>query len=275
MEHSPRPPTGNYPLELRPGEINRLRIQSEALKFDAKTMLDKIGVAKGWHCLDLGCGAGGIMDLLSTSVCNIGYVVGLDSNPKLLNAAKEWTTTLGLKNTEFIRGDAYATRLPDESFDLVHIRFLLGTAGEPERLVKEAKRLTRKGGVIAIQEPDSSMLGCFPLHPAFDRLKQLLIKGFAVVGADLKLGRKAYHLISAEGLADVTYRPFILGFHNSDPMADYLPQTIESIRTTLISRRIASGEEIDRLIDECRNHLANPTTVSNSFLVAQVWGWKK
>ena len=67
MEHSPRPPTGNYPLELRPGEINRLRIQSEALKFDAKTMLDKIGVAKGWHCLDLGCGAGGIMDLLSTS----------------------------------------------------------------------------------------------------------------------------------------------------------------------------------------------------------------
>ncbi|AWT59777.1 MAG: Demethylmenaquinone methyltransferase [Candidatus Moanabacter tarae] len=275
MDHSGKPPTGNYPLELRSGEINRLRIQSEALKFDAKTMLDEIGVTKGWHCLDLGCGAGGIMDLLSTSVCDIGYVVGLDSNPKLLNAAKEWTATLGLKNTGFIRGDAYATRLPEESFDLVHIRFLLGTAGEPERLVKEAKRLTRKGGVIAIQEPDSSMLGCFPRHPAFDRLKQLLIKCFADVGADLKLGKKAYHLISAEGLTDVTYRPFILGFRNSDPMADYLPQTIESIRNTLISRSIASGEEIDRLIDECRNHLASPTTVSNSFLVAQVWGWKK
>lgn len=275
MDHNKKTPTGNYPLEFRPGEINRLRIQSEALKFDSKNMLDRIGVTKGWHCLDLGCGAGGIMDLLSTSVCNIGHVVGLDSNPNLLKAAKEWMTTLGLKNTELIRGDAYATAFPDESFDLVHIRFLLGTAGEPETLVKEAIRLTRKGGVIVIQEPDSSMLSCFPFHPAFDRLKQLLIKGFAVVGADLELGKKAYYMISAVGLTDVTYRPFILGFRNSDPMADYLPQTIESIRTTLISRSIASAEELDSLMDECRHHLANPTTVSTSFLVAQVWGWKK
>ena len=52
--------SGDYPIERRAGEVERLRIQSDALAADTEAMLERIGVRPGWRCLDLGCGPGGI-----------------------------------------------------------------------------------------------------------------------------------------------------------------------------------------------------------------------
>jgi hypothetical protein len=60
----------------------------------------------------------------------------------------------------------------------------------------------------------------------------------------------------------------------SDPMAEYLPATIESIRGTLLSKGLISAAELDAALVACRAHLAYPDTVSTSYLVAQVWGRK-
>jgi hypothetical protein len=45
--------SGSYPIEHRTGEIERLRIQGDALAPDTRTMLGLIGVGPGWKCLDL------------------------------------------------------------------------------------------------------------------------------------------------------------------------------------------------------------------------------
>jgi hypothetical protein len=39
--------SGNYPIESRRGEIERLHVQSAAMAPDAARMLDLIGVAEG------------------------------------------------------------------------------------------------------------------------------------------------------------------------------------------------------------------------------------
>jgi hypothetical protein len=57
-------------------------------------------------------------------------------------------------------------------------------------------------------------------------------------------------------------------------MADYLPATIESIRSTLIERGVIREAELDAALAACRRHLADPDTVSTTFLTAQVWGRK-
>ena len=71
---------GNYPIQHRKGEIERLHIQADAIAPDAGVMLDRIGVQPGWTCLDLGCGPRGITDLLSERVGAGGRVVGLDKD---------------------------------------------------------------------------------------------------------------------------------------------------------------------------------------------------
>jgi SAM-dependent methyltransferase len=261
---------GHYPLENRDGEIERLRIQGEGMAPDTLTMLDRIGVKRGWRCLDIGCGPRGITDLLSERVGPNGRVVGLDMDAQHLAHARAHAAA----NAEFIRGDAFGCDLPAASFDLVHMRFVASTAGDPERLIREAMRLARVGGVVALQEPDGSTLNCDPPHPAWDKLKAALLGAFTGVGADLTLARRLYRLVRQAGLEDVQYRPFLVGVRSVDPMVDYLPSTVESLRGTVLRLGLMSEAELDAALAGCRAHLGDPGTVFTMYTVAQVWGRK-
>src|SRR5438034_5805900 len=110
--------SSNYPLEPRAGEIERLHIQSRAWEPDALAMLDRFGSMQGWICIDIGCGPGGITDLLGARVGPTGRVVGLDRNAAFLEHARKNAPG----NVELRLGDAYSPDLPARTFDLVHMR---------------------------------------------------------------------------------------------------------------------------------------------------------
>jgi SAM-dependent methyltransferase len=246
--------SGHYPIERRAGEIERLDVQSQAMAFDAEIMLDRIGVGPGWRCLDLGCGPGGITDLLRARVGPTGRVVGLDADSLFLDHAR--ARAREHTNVEFVLGNVYHTGLPDAGFDLL----------------EEAMRLTRAGGIVAFQEADIASLNCYPPLPAWDRLKAVLEQAFVCVGADVRLGQRLYRLVRQAGLQDVNYRPFLLGVRCGDPMADFLPATVESVRRTLLDRHLIAPDELQAALAACRAHLADPDTVSTTVTVAQVWG---
>lgn len=263
-----KPFSGNYPIEHRAGEIERLHVQSRAWAPDALAMLDRFGPMQGWTCIDIGCGPGGITDLLSARVGPAGRVIGLDRNAVFLEHARKNAPG----NVEFRLGDAYSPDLPAGTFDLVHMRFVASTAGSPDRLLAEASRLARPGGIVALQEPDGSTLDCYPAHPAWDRLKSALLGAFEGVGADLELAKRLYFLMQQSGLRDVQYRTALLGVRSRDPMVDYLPSTVESLRGTILRLGLLSESDLDAALAECRRHLAKPGTSFTMYTVAQVWG---
>lgn len=265
-----KPFSGNYPIEHRAGEIERLHVQSRAWAPDALAMLDRFGPMQGWTCIDIGCGPGGITDLLSARVGPAGRVIGLDRNAAFLEHARKNAPG----NVEFRLGDAYSPDLPAGTFDLVHMRFVASTAGSPDRLLAEASRLARPGGIVALQEPDGSTLDCYPAHPAWDRLKSALLGAFEGVGADLELAKRLYFLMQQSGHRDVQYRTALLGVRSRDPMVDYLPSTVESLRGTILRLGLLSESDLDAALAECRRHLAKPGTSFTMYTVAQVWGRK-
>jgi len=260
--------SGHYPIEHRAGEIERLLTQSQAMVPTTLVMLERIRPMQGWACLDIGCGPGGITDLLSARVGPSGRVIGLDRDAGFLEHARKSAAA----NTEFRQGDAYNADLPAGSFDLVHMRFVASTAGDPERLLKEAMRLARPGGIVALQEPDASTLRCYPPHPAWDRLKAALLGAFKGVGADLELAQRLYHFVHQAGLSDVQYRTALLGVRSMDPMVDYLPSTVESLRGTIVKLGLLGEGEFEAVLADCRAHLAKPGTSFTMYTVAQVWG---
>jgi ubiquinone/menaquinone biosynthesis C-methylase UbiE len=260
--------SGNYPIEHRAGEIERLRVQSKAVEPDAVAMLERFGSMAGWVCLDIGCGPGGITDLLSTRVGPAGLVIGLDMNAQFLEHSRHNAP----KNVEFLVGDAYRSDLPAGKFDLVHMRFVASTTEYPEQLLKEATRLVRPGGLIALQEPDASTLRCFPPHPTWERLRSAYMAAFKAVGADIELARKLYFLVHLAGLRDVEYRTALLGVRSIDPMIDYLPSMIESLRGTILKLGLFSEGDLASTLTECRQHLAKPGTAFTMWTLGQVWG---
>lgn len=259
---------GNYPIERRAGEIERLHTQSQAMAADALAMLERFGTMHGWSCLDIGCGPGGITDLLSARVGPGGRVIGIDRDAVFLDHARRNAAS----NVEFRQGDAYHSDLPAKSFDLVHMRFVASTAGNPEKLLREAMRLARPGGIVALQEPDGSTLKCYPPHPAWDCLQTALLGAFTGVGADLELARKLYFLAQGAGLTDTQYRTALLGVRSTDPMVDYLPSTVESLRSVILRLGLINEADLDAALADCRRHLARPETSFTMYTLAQVWG---
>ncbi len=258
---------GDYPIERRRGEVERLHLQGEVLAADTDVMLDRIGVGPGWRCLDLACGPRGITDALSARVGAAGHVTGLDFDPEFVAIARETAPA----NLDFVVGDAWRTGLPDAAFDLVHIRFLACTAGDPERLLAEAIRLARPGGTIAFQEADGETLRCFPPHPAWTTLRRAWLGSFPD-GGDDPLAHRCYRLMRRAGLTDVQYRPVLVGVRAEDRWRDYLPATVESLRARVIERGLIAEADFEPTLAACRRHLQDPETIFTGPALVQTWG---
>ena len=134
--------------------------------------------------------------------------------------------------------------------------------------------MARPGGTVALQEPDGSTLNCYPPHPAWERLKAALLGVFSSVGADLQLAKRLYTIVRQTDLEDVQYRPFLIGVRSVDPMVDYLPSTIESLRSAVIKLGYFSESDFSDVLAECRNHLRKPDLSFTMYTVAQVWARK-
>lgn len=259
--------SSEYPLARTAAEFARLDRQRAHLAPMAAAMLDEIGVAPGWHCLDLACGPGGITDLLSARAGSAGRVVGLDLNPDFIAHARS-----AAANTEFVLGDAFATGLPDRSFDLVHMRLIGCVVGNPAGLLAEALRVTRPGGWIAQQESEYSTLRCFPPHPAWDRLRSALESILPHATGAMPVAHQLYRQACEVGLQEIEYRPLLYGVRAGDPWRDFLPATIESLADAILGRGLLDEPALAEALTACRTHLADPNTVFCSPTLVQVWG---
>ena len=95
------------------------------------------------RALDVGTGAGALALALAPLVRE---VVGLDPVPELLALARERARP----NTEFVEGDGTALPFRDASFDLAGTHRTLHHVAQPERVVAELARVTRRGGRVLV-----------------------------------------------------------------------------------------------------------------------------
>ena len=195
--------TAVYPLGSSAGESARLQRQADELAPDSAALLDRVGLRPGQSAIDLGCGPRGILDLLAGRVAPGGRVVGLDADPAHTAMAARFVTDRRLIGVEVVTADARRTGLPPGSFDLVHARTLLVNLTDPAQAVAEMVRLARPGGQVAVAEPDTEYVLCYPPLPAFDRIGEIFRAAFTRNGADPAIGRRVPELFRQAGLTDV------------------------------------------------------------------------
>jgi ubiquinone/menaquinone biosynthesis C-methylase UbiE/DNA-binding transcriptional ArsR family regulator len=96
---------------------------------------------------DLGAGDGSFALLLSQRATR---VIAVDSSAKMLEFGREQAARHGIDNVEFRLGDMEEAPIEDATVDLVFFSQSLHHALHPERSVKQAERILRPGGRIAI-----------------------------------------------------------------------------------------------------------------------------
>ncbi|KAK3816510.1 MAG: ubiE/COQ5 methyltransferase [Benniella sp.] len=124
--------------------------------------------------LDVGCGPGSISVDMARLVPQ-GRVVGIDYNPEHLNDARAFATRQGVTNIEFQVGDINALDFPDNTFDIVHAHQVLQHVADPIQALREMRRVTKPGGIVAAREAgDASWYPELPGIKAYRDLVQTL-----------------------------------------------------------------------------------------------------
>ena len=267
---------GDYLLSDAASELERLRLQARVWEPEAEAWLDLLGPMAGWRCLDLGCGAMGILGPRARRVGPGGRVVGVGRDPLQLRGARDFVAGEGLAGVEIVEADAYdcGAALPDGAFDLVHVRFLFAPTGRDARLLDEMWRLTRPGGIVAIQEPDAAAWACYPPSDAWERLKAAILAAFRRGGGDFDAGRRTFGMLRERGAEGVRIRAAVVALPPGHPYLRLPVQVAAALRPRILEGGLMDAAALDEASAGSERVAADPGTVGLSFVVTQVWGRK-
>jgi ubiquinone/menaquinone biosynthesis C-methylase UbiE len=130
------------------GELKGLR--DDVYRRPLATALERLGVAGGWRCVDVGAGGGDVSVALAEMVGRDGRVYAVDSDPRtrdeVARAAAAHAQVIALTQA----GEDLS--LPEE-VDLAFCRFLLLHVHEPLAVVRMMAAAVRPGGWVVAQEP--------------------------------------------------------------------------------------------------------------------------
>lgn len=174
--------------------------------------------------LEVGCGTGSLVSEFGGQTDAI--IFGMDINSEYLSFVKE-----NHPQVDLIRGDAHQLPFADQSIDVTMCHFLLLWVDDPNRVLREMKRVTRQGmPVLALAEPDYGGRIDYPSELA--RIGELQKHALRSQGADPEIGRRLAEIFSQAGLQSIEVG--VLGGQWKSPIAkDEWEREWEVIRNDL------------------------------------------
>ena len=136
-------------------------------KFNQQLAISKLNLTYGKNFLDVGCGTGWAVREASKIIGN-GKACGIDISPKMIEKAK--IQSEGFKNVDFKIASSESIPFPDETFDAVICTCSFHHYENPNRVLKEFKRIIKREGKIVIIDAARNIF--FPVWVQ-DRLRRM------------------------------------------------------------------------------------------------------
>lgn len=192
------------------GLIARLEFRGKDPTFTQmrNAYLAQLALPPAAHILELGCGTGVVLRALAHRRESTGRLVGVDHSPVLIAAARGLAAEEDVdQHMEFRVGDVHHLDIGESSFDAVIAHTLLSHVADPLTVLKEAARVVRPGGSVAIFDGDFASLAFAHPDPAFAKaMDEALVE--AVV-TNPRLMRDLPRLLQQAGLEITATRAYV------------------------------------------------------------------
>jgi ubiquinone/menaquinone biosynthesis C-methylase UbiE len=203
-----------------------------------------IGFPKNARVLEVGCGPGPVTRALAEWP-NVGEVVGLDPSSIFLARARKLTASI--PHVSFVEGDARELPFEGSCFDAVILHTTLCHVPEPERALREARRVLRDTGWLAIFDGDYATTTV--ATGTADPLQSCADAWVASSVHDPWLMRRAPEMARAAGFAEGPLRSH--GYVEA-PSGGYMLTIIERGIAALLARGQIGDMAADALRSEAR-----------------------
>jgi SAM-dependent methyltransferase len=235
---------------VRPVQRDRLRALEALLDPGTVRQLDSLGVGPGWRCLEVGAGGGSIAAWLCDRVAAEGAVVATDLDTTVL-------LELSRPNLEIRVHDVLKDELPQEEFDLVHLRLLLAWLSEPRTALERLTAALRPGGWLLAEEMDFSSVAADPRvgAAAQDGFGRVVKAHEAVLAEqhtfDPHYGRRVAGDLADAGLEDVASEGRVSMWRGGEAGGTVWRLTFTQLREPMLASGLVTPAEIDEAIALC------------------------
>ena len=167
-----------------------------------RKLIESGEIKPGMKILDLGCGAVNVSFLLSDYIGADGIIVGVDSNEKAIERAKERSKELGLSNLYFCVGDITQDfKMEHSNFDAIIVRRVLMYLPNPQNTIAAAIKYLKRNGIFLAQENNISQtpigLESMPQHK---RINDLIRKTLEKENVNFNMGIELNTILTNSGL---------------------------------------------------------------------------
>jgi len=206
----------------------------------------------GMSILDCGCGPGSITIGLAEIVAP-GPVVGLDIEPRQLEAARRLATERAVSNIRFEQGSVYELPFPDATFDVAVAHFVLEHVSDPLRALREIRRVLRPGGLAAIKDPYYPAFTFRPQTAEMQRFNELSGRVRAQNGASDTYAVNLRAVLLEAGFERTEATAGIENVAGNDEAARVLPMMLQNqvrepaFRETVLEQGWATEAELDAI----------------------------
>ena len=243
----------------------RLRGLEQLLDPGTIRHLEALGVAEGWHCLEIGAGGGSITEWLCRRVGHNGYVMATDLNTRLLEA-------LAAPNLAVRRHDIMSDDYPESEFDLVLSRLVLGHVREREKALRRMLAVLKPGGWLVCEDADNVSVALLSPRDAansalFLKVEQAKDKAMAARGYEY-CGRHLYGWLSAAGLTEVHAEGRVPLLYARTEPAQWKRLSVEQLAGDIVRAQLATDSEVAAYLAL----LDSPNFAAQGFTVMTAWG---
>lgn len=232
-------------------EFARLRLIEDAFDDQTKQIIQSLGVTSGWNCLELGPGAGSILAWLGDLVGNSGRVVGVDKNI-------EYIKPISAPQITKIAGNILDVELENNSFDLIHARYVLIHIFESAKVVEKLVTLLKPGGILILEEPDFTTAQIIddssPLAHSHQRVNEAIKQMFVDLKLDPAFGLKLPLLFQQNNL---TIERVLDNRHlccGNSKVAKVASSSAVTLRDNYIKTHKASAQDVETYINNSHNN---------------------